>query len=244
MRSSKSKKTNDKKGKKPEAEEARQVPLGDLLRPVFSATGELMGVQLSCNLVPMMHKAQGYETLALKRAIKACAYINRLLAEGHREDFVMKALAEVGAGGTLATKELADAAIQVDALELERNEAGDADGAEAASAESPAAQLLACMKQHVAVMLGRMHEDHVAFYGYVLRNMDFDKLAAFKLDSIFLNKEQQADLEKITFADYIGSILGQVRVATASLADDQQQVLYVEGLLGLGKAHTTAQMIK
>lgn len=66
------------------------MPFGDLLRPVFSATGELKGVHFDCRLISLMFKAHSFRPLVLQRAIKACAYINRLLADGQAGDYLLK----------------------------------------------------------------------------------------------------------------------------------------------------------
>ena len=65
------------------------VSFGNLIKPNFSPTGELLGFEVRYQLVPMMFMQHDFKPIILKRAIKVCIYMNRLLLTGQRDDFVL-----------------------------------------------------------------------------------------------------------------------------------------------------------
>lgn len=94
------------------------MPFGDLLRPIFSAEGEIKGVEFDPELSPLMFKEHGSKPLVIQRAIKACAYINWLLAEGQSEDFLLTTVSDPE---IFAPPKKQDANIQVDAAQIKAN---------------------------------------------------------------------------------------------------------------------------
>ena len=67
-----------------------------------------------------MYFHNGFDTLLLKRAVRACMYINRILKQGGTEDFLLKQIAD-GALFAELDKEFEDKAEQVDVISLEEN---------------------------------------------------------------------------------------------------------------------------
>jgi len=78
------------------------VSFGDVIRPVFSKTAELLGFKFRPELVPMLYMNNRYDKTILQRLIKTCFYMNRLVKSGKFDDFMVK---QVTGGKITAVKE-------------------------------------------------------------------------------------------------------------------------------------------
>lgn len=74
-----SNKDQRKKMKLKEKTRLGKVAIGNLLRPCFAADGELIGFEFRDELIPMLHMKNGKKPINLRRAIRSCMYMNRIL---------------------------------------------------------------------------------------------------------------------------------------------------------------------
>jgi len=66
------------------------VKFGDILKPNFAENGELLGFELRNELAPVLYANNDYDLVKLKRLVKVCMYINRLIRDGEKDDFHIK----------------------------------------------------------------------------------------------------------------------------------------------------------
>ena len=67
-----------------------EVKFGDILKPNFAENGELLGFELRNELAPVLYANNDYDLVPLKRLVKVCMYINRLIRDGLKDDFHIK----------------------------------------------------------------------------------------------------------------------------------------------------------
>ena len=106
---------SDKKSKRKlkakEEQRLSQVSMGNLIKPNFSADGELMGFELRHELIPLYHLNNGRESVNLRRVVRVCMYMNRLLLDGKNSNFM---LSESRADELEMVADKMDAEVQVD----------------------------------------------------------------------------------------------------------------------------------
>jgi hypothetical protein len=70
------------------------VPLGDVVYPMYSDSGELVGFHMRPELLLLLHVNNGFNLKILRRAIKTCNYMTRLIRYGKDQDFLLVSLKE------------------------------------------------------------------------------------------------------------------------------------------------------
>jgi hypothetical protein len=66
------------------------VSFGDILKPVFAESGEFLGLQIRPELSKCLYMANDFSMMHLKRVIKICLYVNRMIRDGKEDDFHFK----------------------------------------------------------------------------------------------------------------------------------------------------------
>lgn len=92
----------------PEKWAKRTVSFNDLIKPCIDPHGELSGFKVRHELIKAMHLGNEENPVFLKRAIKVCLFLNRLLNEGKDTDFALKDMTGI------QEKTYAEAECQVD----------------------------------------------------------------------------------------------------------------------------------
>ena len=65
----------------------KSVRSGDILKPYFDINGEFLGFKVRSELAQACFLAAGDDINYLKKVIKQCLYINRVIRDGQKDDF-------------------------------------------------------------------------------------------------------------------------------------------------------------
>jgi len=65
------------------------IGIGDLLQTSFSEKGRFTGVQLRNELIIPLYEQHDHDPKKLTKALKVCAFINRLLTDGMKDEFAL-----------------------------------------------------------------------------------------------------------------------------------------------------------
>ena len=95
-------------------EKKSSVNFGDILKPVISERGEFLGLQLRPQLAKSVILTNEFELTHIKKILKICLFVNRLMKDGKEDEFHIKQL-KAGESLDKKTKEME---IQVDVTEL------------------------------------------------------------------------------------------------------------------------------
>lgn len=116
----KSKPNNRQKGLR-ESSKLSKVKFGDIIKPNFSETGEMLGFDLRHELAPMMFSNNDYNMEYLNKLIKTTMYMNRLLREGQQDEFFMKQVQGNEVIDGVPVAEYTETEVQVDVESLKNN---------------------------------------------------------------------------------------------------------------------------
>ena len=81
-----------KDGEKPEDlfEPPDNILIGDMLKPCFAITGELLGFKVQPNMAQQIMFDSSFEITHLKRIVKICIHFNKMFQFGRDDDFILK----------------------------------------------------------------------------------------------------------------------------------------------------------
>ena len=154
-----------------------------------------MGINIRTELVnPLFYESEldiGY----LKRAIKLVTYINRMMANGREDDFMLKQV-KGGKSVSLKEKEFASIEIQVDVEELKNNVESKSSDSETEQLDSENEgdihwQVRTLLKNHAIDIMTRMNPTKKGYYKLVWEEMSLEKLFEYKLEGVFKNREKE-----------------------------------------------------
>ena len=63
---------------------------GDVLNPRFKKNGELIGFQVRSELIQSMYLNSSFDLTHLRRILKLCIFMNKMLRDGRTDDFAIK----------------------------------------------------------------------------------------------------------------------------------------------------------
>ena len=63
------------------------MPFGDIIYPCIDPEGELIGFQMRKDLLLTLHMNNKFDLRFIRRAIRACVFMTRLVREGKESDF-------------------------------------------------------------------------------------------------------------------------------------------------------------
>jgi hypothetical protein len=64
-----------------------QVSYGDMLKPCINKAGEFVGLQVRPELARACYSSSDCDLKALKRVVKICSFVNRMMRDGKDTDF-------------------------------------------------------------------------------------------------------------------------------------------------------------
>lgn len=64
--------------------------IGHMLRPQFDEKGHFVGIQLRPDLAKIAYMQNEFDATTLRRMMKVCIYINRMVRDGKDDDFAIK----------------------------------------------------------------------------------------------------------------------------------------------------------
>jgi hypothetical protein len=64
--------------------------LGEILQPNFSRSGKLLGFNIRTELAPLFFIQSDFQFEPLRRVVKSCIYMNRLVKYGVDQEFELK----------------------------------------------------------------------------------------------------------------------------------------------------------
>ena len=144
---------------------------------------------------------------ALKRVVKICSFVKRMMRDGKEIDFRLMN----GAGEE--KESFADKESQVIVAELEAN----VEPAEELSVEeqpiSPADALFNLLKKHAIDVLTRAARRPKGYYAVIWEDLTLEQLLEYRLEQVFKDSQDLQDNERgpgATFAEYLDQVLNSL----------------------------------
>lgn len=69
--------------------QSKILDMSQMLKPVLGTNGYLKGFELRTELAPLLFSQDEHNFVLLKRVIKTCIYLNRLIRDGMQEDHMI-----------------------------------------------------------------------------------------------------------------------------------------------------------
>lgn len=187
------------------------VSFGDLLRPNFSVNGELVGFEIRSELIPVMHIGNGLEAVTLRRAIRACSYMNRILLDGRETDFALKVIEKGEEADEIDVgRQYFEAEVQVDTESLNANahvatatEESEVESEEVEELGTPRSMLVNIIKDHLVTLISYNDNQKKAYYNMIMGSYSLDKLMAYQIEGLHSNKLDVQRNQKISFEKYL-----------------------------------------
>ena len=124
--------------------EIKPITFTDMMQPIFSDCGQILGFELRKEFVTMIYQNNDFDPKEIKKVIRHCLYINRMMTDGLQNDFFLK---KAGTGPTKEHKEMQT---------------------EPPSDGTPADQCLDIMKSHLIDLMTRMNPTKKGYYTIVM----------------------------------------------------------------------------
>ena len=149
--------------------EVRPISYADMMKPMFSDCGQILGFELRKDFVMMSYQNSNFDPNQVKKIIRHCLYVNRMMNDGLVEDYILR---KVGQNTNKVDKEMQTESPDTDAL-------------------SPEDQCLAILKKHLIDLMTRMNPTKKGYYTIVMAEMKLEKLLDYKVESVYISSEDK-----------------------------------------------------
>lgn len=163
---------------------------------MINEQGEFIGLSIRDDLIKPLYLESDLELTQIKRAIKICTYVNRMIKDGKVDDFQLKQI-KGGEAVKIKEKEFATAEVQVDEEELKNNiptQSSEESSEEKYESEHDGDinwQVKTLLKNHAIDIMTRLNPTKRGYYKLVWEEMTLEKLFEYKLENVFKTREKE-----------------------------------------------------